>query len=372
MDIITYTLEKKIPIAVQLNLTRQCNLRCIHCCVGKKENTKGNGNNIDSCGSELTLSEISHLLEQLAEAGCLLLTLSGGEALLREDLVDIIAYARSLDFAVKVFTNGTLLGKKDAEAFKRLHLQEVHISLYAADAQVHDLISGISGSWLKTMEGIRRMREAGIAVKVKCAIMRQNFGEYRKVYDLAVSLGARYAFDPVITARDDGSCDTLNYRIDQKDLHTVLHDPIFQSKDEKSGEEKHFACSPSMISEEITCSAGHYICFISPEGDVTPCVQLPIRCGNIRTDDFNWIWQHSPQMLKIRQIRVKDIRGCNDCRHLPWCARCPGLAYLEDGDLLGPSSAACWMVDAKDKDEHSQSGIMNGPPVKIKAFSKPI
>jgi radical SAM protein with 4Fe4S-binding SPASM domain len=105
-----------------------------------------------------------------------------------------------------------------------------------------------------------------------------------------------------------------------------------------------------MSSEEITCSAGHYICFISPEGDVTPCVQLPIRCGNVRTNGFGWIWRHSPEMLKIRQLRMKDIRGCNDCPHLPWCARCPGLAYLEDGDLLGPSSAACWMAEAREKD----------------------
>jgi AdoMet-dependent heme synthase len=352
MDIITYTLEKKIPIAVQLNLTRQCNLRCIHCCVGKRDNENENEKKLSGTDSELTLPEIQQILEQLAQAGCLLLTLSGGEVLFREDLLDIIAYARRLNFAIKVFTNGTLLRKKEAEAFKRLHLQEVHVSLYAAHAQVHDLISGVSGSWLKTMEGIRLLREEGVAVKIKCAIMRQNLGEYRKVYDLAVSLGADYAFDPIITVRDDGNCDTLKLRIDQEDLRNVLYDPIFQSKGERIGEKENFACTPSMVSEEITCSAGHYICFISPDGDVTPCVQLPIRCGNLRTNDFNWIWRHSPEMLKIRQLRMKDIRGCNDCHHLPWCARCPGLAYLEDGDLLGPSSAACWMAEAREKEVH--------------------
>jgi radical SAM protein with 4Fe4S-binding SPASM domain len=350
MNIITYALEKKIPIAVQLNLTRQCNLQCIHCCVGKRNN--GNGKNTHGPDSELTLPEIQKVLEQLAEAGCLLLTLSGGEVLFRKDLLDIIAYARRLNFAVKVFTNGTLLGKKEAEAFRKLHLQEVHISLYAAQAQVHDLISGVSGSWQKSMEGIRRLRQEGVAVKIKCAIMRQNLAEYRKVYDLALSLGADYAFDPIITARDDGSCDTLKLRIEQEDLRKVLYDPIFQSKKEKIGENANSACSLGAVSEEITCSAGHYICFISPEGDVTPCVQLPIRCGNVRTYDFNWIWRHSPEMLKIRQLRMKDIRGCNECRHLPWCARCPGLAYLEDGDLLGPSSAACWMAEAREQDVH--------------------
>ncbi|MEW6382171.1 MAG: radical SAM protein [bacterium] len=350
MDIISYTLEKKIPIAVQMNLTRKCNLHCIHCCVGKRRKTHRDQN--DRAGSELSLLHIQRVFKQLVQAGCLLLTLSGGEILLREDLIDIISCARSMGFAVKVFTNGTLIGRKNAEAFQRMHLQEVHISLYAADAHIHDMISGVSGSWTKTMKGIRLLREEGISVKVKCPIMRQNLSEYRRVHDLAVSLGADYAFDPVITARDDGNCDTLKYRIGQEDLRRVLADPIFQGERKKeNGTRESFACSASMMSEEVPCSAGHYVCFISPEGDVTPCVQLPIFCGNVRDHDFNWIWHHSPQMLRIRKLRMKDIRICNDCSYLPWCARCPGLAYLEDGDLLGPSSAACWMVKAREEEK---------------------
>ncbi|MEW5803151.1 MAG: radical SAM protein [bacterium] len=352
MNIVAYSLENKIPIAVQVNVTRQCNLHCIHCCVGKREKSKRSGKEtvaVPAPGSELTLQEIHQLLEQLARSGCLLLTLSGGEVLLREDLYEIIDSARRLDFAVKVFTNGTLLGKKEAETFRKFHLQEVHISLYAAEARIHDMISGVSGSWQKTMEGIRFLKQEGVPVKIKCAIMKQNLGEYRKVYDLAVSLGTDYAFDPIITVRDDGNRDPLKHRIDQEDLHTVLHDPIFRNKGSETGEKN--ACLLSDIIEEIPCSAGHYICFVSPEGDVTPCVQLPVVCGNVREQDFYWVWQHSPQMQKIRQYQIKDIHGCSDCRHLSWCARCPGLAYLEDGDLLGPSSAACWMTEARGENE---------------------
>jgi len=178
--------------------------------------------------------------------------------------------------------------------------------------------------------------------------MKQNVREYRKVCTLATSMGASYAFDPIITARDNGDCGTLKYRIDQDDLREILHDPIFQDKGTiERGDSP--ACLPSEGSDEVLCSAGHFICFISPSGDVTPCVQLPISCGNIRESDFDWIWHHSPEMIRIRQLRAKDVRGCNDCPHLPWCARCPGLAYLEDGDLLGPSSAACWMVEASER-----------------------
>lgn len=360
-DIISYVQEKKIPLAVHINLTRRCNLHCLHCCVGKGRKTAFGQAGTAEAGFELGLMHIQRVFEELAQVGCLLLTLSGGEVLLRDDLLEIISRARELDFAVKIFTNGTLVGRKEAQAFHRLRIQEVHVSLYGADAKIHDLITGVSGSWTKSMEGIRWLREEGVAVKVKCPIMKQNLAEYRKVYELAVSLGADYAFDPMITVRDDGNRDPLNYRISQEDLQMVLADPIFQTKHKSDRErEESFACSASMmseISEEVLCSAGHYICFISPEGDINPCVQLPIFCGNILEHDFQWIWYHSPQMLRIRNLRMKDVRGCNNCRYLPWCARCPGLAYLEDGDLLGPSSAACWMVQAKEGDRQFNNQI---------------
>lgn len=347
MDILAHTLKKKIPFLAQFNLTGNCNLNCLHCCVRNRDGEKGKDRN--NSGPELSFMEICRILKQLAQAGCLVLTLSGGEVLLREDLIDIIKYARNLDFAVKVFTNGTLLGGSEAKSFRELQVQEVHLSLYAGQAKVHDEITGVSGSWEKTVEGIRRLRGEGISVKIKCAIMRQNFSEYRKVYDLAGDLGCSYAFDPMITARDDGSKDTLCYRIAKEDLVRILQDQIFQEEEEEEGGDgiKNSSFLISEIYNELPCNATHNTCFISPEGMVTPCVQMPLSCGNLRDHDFDWIWHHSPQMLQIRKMRVSDIREkCKNCSYLSWCARCPGLAYIEDGDLLGPSSAACWMAEA--------------------------
>ncbi len=153
----------------------------------------------------------------------------------------------------------------------------------------------------------------------------------------------------MITARDDGSKDTLCYRIAKEDLVKILQDPIFRYEEGEEGGDgiKNSSFLISKIYNELPCNATHNTCFISPEGMVTPCVQMPISCGNLRDHDFDWIWHHSLQMLRIRKMRVSDIRGkCKDCSYLSWCARCPGLAYIEDGDLLGPSSAACWMAEA--------------------------
>jgi radical SAM protein with 4Fe4S-binding SPASM domain len=90
----------------------------------------------------------------------------------------------------------------------------------------------------------------------------------------------------------------------------------------------------------LPCSAGHNACYVSPYGEVYPCVQFPYLTGNIRQQKFIDIWKHSSQMQEVRAIRVADLHGCSSCVHGGSCTRCPGLAYLE-GNMKGPSTQDC-------------------------------
>jgi radical SAM protein with 4Fe4S-binding SPASM domain len=94
------------------------------------------------------------------------------------------------------------------------------------------------------------------------------------------------------------------------------------------------------VREGYPCSAGHTACYISPYGDVYPCVQFPLSCGNVRNEPFLSIWRNSPQLRDVRSIRGKDLPTCSSCAHLGSCTRCPGLAFME-GNMRGPSSADC-------------------------------
>jgi radical SAM protein with 4Fe4S-binding SPASM domain len=94
------------------------------------------------------------------------------------------------------------------------------------------------------------------------------------------------------------------------------------------------------IMEGFPCSAGHTACYISPYGDVFPCVAFPLPCGNVRKQKFLDIWQNSHQLQDVRSIRAKDLPTCSTCAHVGTCSRCPGLAYLQ-GDMRGPSTADC-------------------------------
>jgi radical SAM protein with 4Fe4S-binding SPASM domain len=92
--------------------------------------------------------------------------------------------------------------------------------------------------------------------------------------------------------------------------------------------------------EARPCSAGHTSCYVSPYGDVFPCVQFPLPTGNVRRERFVDIWRDSSQMNEVRAIRLKHLPTCSSCTHASNCSRCPGLAYME-GNMRGPSSQDC-------------------------------
>ena len=94
------------------------------------------------------------------------------------------------------------------------------------------------------------------------------------------------------------------------------------------------------IMEGYPCSAGHTAAYITPYGDVFPCVQFPLPSGNVRRQKFIDIWRNSPELNEVRSIRAKDLPVCSTCSHVGTCTRCPGLAYME-GSMRGPSTADC-------------------------------
>jgi radical SAM protein with 4Fe4S-binding SPASM domain len=99
--------------------------------------------------------------------------------------------------------------------------------------------------------------------------------------------------------------------------------------------------------EDLPCSAGHNSCYISPYGDVFPCVQLPQAAGNLRRKRFSEIWYHAPQLERLRGIRESQLPVCSRCEIRNYCERCPGLALMEGGDLLGAYERACELAEQK-------------------------
>jgi radical SAM protein with 4Fe4S-binding SPASM domain len=315
-----------VPLSVHLDITYRCNERCVHCYLDHDDH------------GEMTTAEIESVLAQLADAGVFFLTFSGGEVLLRRDFYHLVEFARRLLFNVKIKTNGVMIGDPEAKRLRELGVEQVQISVYSHRAEVHDSITKLPGSWRRTVEAIRRLKANGLKVTIANVLMTANSFDSAGVQTLANELGAFYSLDPTITPKMDGDTSILGLRIPGAELHRVFRDDRFVP------DVAEFCAPPPPPGEDVMegfpCSAGHTSCYISPYGDVFPCVQFPLPSGNVRRQKFLDLWQNSSQLAEVRSIRAKDLSTCSSCSHVGTCTRCPGLAYME-GNMRGPSSADC-------------------------------
>jgi AdoMet-dependent heme synthase len=321
-------LKLGIPLSVQLDLTYRCNERCVHCYLDHEDH------------GEMTTTEIRDLLDQLAEAGVFFLILSGGEIFMRKDLFEIVEHARKLMFAVKLKTNAVMVRKARAERIAALGVESVQISVYSHRAEVHDAITKLPGSFRRTIEGARLLKASGVRVSLANVLMKHNAGDYPEVQALAAGLGVGYNLDPTITPMMDGDRSTLDLNVEPETLEEVFHNSTLVGNAEEFCAPPAGPLAEEDAMETLPCSAGHTACYISPYGDVYPCVQFPLPSGNVRTTRFLDIWRRSPQLEEVRKITIADLQGCSSCVHGSSCSRCPGLAYME-GNMRGPSTQDC-------------------------------
>jgi AdoMet-dependent heme synthase len=319
-------LRDGVPLSVHLDITYRCNERCEHCYL------EHHGRD------ELSTAEIRTLLEQLADAGVFFLTISGGEPLVRSDCFEIITYARSLGFNVKLKTNALLICQGEAARLRELNVEQIQISVYSHRPEIHDAITKVPGSLRRTLAAIRRLRSQGLKVTIANVLMKSNHHDSEGVRLLAQELGAHYTLDPTITPMMNGHTGVLELRVSSTELRSVFNNSNLV------GEVADFCAPPPPVDDGVldgySCSAGHTSCYINPQGDVYPCVQFPLPCGNVRRKPFAVIWKNSPQLSEVRSIRGRDLPTCSSCHHLGACTRCPGLAFME-GNMRGPSSVDC-------------------------------
>lgn len=287
---------------------------------------------------ECSTEEVKDILEQLAEAGTLYLTLSGGEIFLRKDLPKIVRKARELHFAVWLLTNGTLIDNEMIDEIAEWHPEMVAFSVYDLESSVHNSITKKQGSLTKTLNAISALRERDVPVKISSVLMQSNIGGYRRLYAFAKEIGAQFQTDYRITPKTDGSRTPLQYHITEQEVKQALSDPIFSREYETVNPD--LTQGYSGVFNEIPCGAGHMSCYISPSGVVTPCAQVPIECGSLRERSFAEIWNNSPKLKFFRTIRLSDM-PCGKCKFFAYCRPCLGLNLVETGDLFTPPPRVC-------------------------------
>ena len=165
--------EDKRPVVI-LNITKRCNLKCVHCYAGSNESTPHN---------ELSTDEWLRVLDDLAEFGCPVVLFSGGEPLLHPGIIRLAQHAVDSGMRAVISSNGTLITPEKVRELASIGLSYIGISMDGG-REIHDKFRGVKGAYDKTIEGLRIAKESGIKTGIRFTMTKRNVDEIPGLMEL--------------------------------------------------------------------------------------------------------------------------------------------------------------------------------------------
>ena len=306
------------PLTVHLELTYACNWRCVFCY---------NPRHYDR--ARLSGDEWIAVLDELRALGTLTITLTGGEPLAHPESLRIAEEARKRAFALRIFTNASLIDDAAADRIAALPPLAVEVSIHGATAEVHDAATMKPGSFQAALAGVERLVARRVAVVIKTPVTNLNEHQIEDIIALAEHRELPLQLDPHITPRDDGSLDPLRYASSVAAVRRVL----VLGRESVPFMER----SPG----GTNCGIGRITMAIDPEGNVFPCMQWRQRAlGNVRDTPLRELWHTSDvrRDAAAMSIAVNDrlLAAGGAMASYPFC---PALAMQETGDPTVPDEA---------------------------------
>lgn len=347
------TVPQKLPspFLIVWNFTNMCNLRCMHCYQRADRPTP----------DELSLEEKLRLVDDLDEVGVAAVALSGGEPTIHPHFLRVVRELSSRGIYVAVATNGVRFANIDfLKRTVQAGLRYVEVSLDSARPARHDKFRGVPGAWKRAVKALENAVKLGVNNGMAVTITKMNVDEIDDILDLAESIGVNrvifFNFIPVGRGRDNSWID-----LSPEEREEVLR-KLYREHKRRSIEIASTAPQYSRVALELSrgsevapthfylgedrivkalaefiggCGAGRIYAAIQPNGDVTPCVFLPIVTGNVRVKRFSEIWSKSP-LFKMLRDREQLKGACGDCPYKYICGGCRARAYAYYGDVLAP------------------------------------
>jgi radical SAM protein with 4Fe4S-binding SPASM domain len=336
------------PYVVSWNLTYRCNLACEHCYLDAGGSPKVEDDSF-SDRSELNTEECRRVVDEIAEFAPEALTiLTGGEPLLRRDILEIIRYAHGRKLWVVVGTNGVSITEKLARLLLQEGVRGLSLSLDALDAERHDGFRRVRGAWNNTVRGAGILTDVGLPFIVQTTVGRHNLDELGQIAEFAHErLSARVwnLYFLVQTGRGSFVSDILPGEYDG-----VLAELSSLQRRYEGRMVVNAKCAPHYVKQLLQedagsrfvrsytggaggCPAGTHYLGIRPNGDVTPCPYLPVFGGNLKRDRLTELWNQSEPFVKIRRRNTLGGR-CGSCELNSWCGGCRARAFGVSGDYL--------------------------------------
>jgi AdoMet-dependent heme synthase len=360
------------PRLVFWETTAACNLVCSHCRRTEVADRVSH--------DELSTAEAEKLIDDLAGWGRTILVLSGGEPLLRPDILPLAGYASQKGLMVALATNGTLIDQGLAGRIRESGVDRVSISLDGADESTHDAFRRLPGSFRAALAGIEALRTEGVPTQINVTVAKHNADQLDAMVALAKDLGAvalhLFLLVPVgcgleiaeeQTLQAEAYEETLNWLYDTErrepelQLRATCAPHYFRVVKQREavrghadgalpgapggalggpghhghhgGTGGHGGARGALHAATRGCLAGTGVCFVSNTGKVYGCGYMPVEAGDLRRASLAEIWQTSDFFAEMRDLdRLKG--KCGRCGYSGVCGGCRARAYGSSGDYL--------------------------------------
>lgn len=318
---------------LQIDVTQACTERCVHCYIPEYNPIF------------LPLANAKKVIDEFREQGGVGLSLSGGECMLHPDFDEIVRYARTKDLIVRVLSNLTLCDDAKVRLLQEVEAT-VQVSLYSMDPATHDAITRRPGSWLATKTAIEKLRTAQIPCRISCPTMKGNYHDYLAVLDYARSLRMDAQTDFIIMGKQNGDTSNLAHRLDLDETRCILEDIVFRSVPMNSEyfdpAKKEDLLSVEEWKKRKICGACVSTVCLEATGDYYPCPGFGgAVLGNCHEHDLKWIWNESPETLRIRSITGASFPKCATCEDRDYCSTCMCRNFNETGNMFEPAEHFC-------------------------------
>lgn len=309
-------LNKRMPDQLSVGVTPRCPNKCIHC--GAADMMAPN--------NEMTVEEIKNTIDQALDMGTYLVTIDGGEPMVRNDLPEIIGNIDKTKTTVSMFTSGFRLNDERAKALKDAGLYSAKISFDSADPEVHDKFRGRKGAFDGAVEAVKAAKGAGIMTDMYLTISPYNIDNIDDLYQMADDLGMEEMSMTGIIAVGNWKDheDEVLTRVDAKRLEA------FHKSKNSVPEGPRVTALPYLMGPDMFgCFAGNRWMHIASTGDALPCPYTPLTFGNIREDPLTKIWESMGKhpaykkqsmvcMMRDPEFRQKYIHTIPEGNELPY------------------------------------------------------